>query len=177
MKLLLDLSLPEYSGKQCIYFWGHQGNNPKTCMSQWHDSRFIVDNVEYATAEHWMMAKKAELFGDVRMAKLIASSTDPREVKAMGRKVKNFSADLWDQYKYQIVVEGNIAKFKQNPDLSKYLLSTGNAILVEASPYDVVWGIGLNENDARKVSYKSWKGENLLGFALMDVRSELRNMK
>lgn len=176
MKLLLDLSLPEYSGKQFIYFWGHRGSN-KACCSQWYDSAFTVDDISYATAEHWMMAKKAELFGDHKMAVKIANSTDPREVKAFGRQIKNFSSDVWDQHKYQIVVKGNLAKFSQHHDLKEYLLSTGDAILVEASPYDKIWGIGLNESDARKVSYKNWKGENLLGFALMDVRTELRNMK
>ena len=171
MKLLLDLNLPEYKNKQYIYFWGHQGANKKTFLSQWYPSPFVVDGYTYATAEHWMMAKKAELFNDKSAFNQIVKSTDPREVKAMGRKIRNFDNTVWDENKYSIIVEGNIEKFNQNPLLKEYLLSTKDAICVESSPYDKIWGIGLNESDARKVNHTQWKGEYLLGFALMEVRS------
>ena len=171
MKLLLDLNLPEYKNKQYIYFWGHQGANKKTFLSQWHDSIIVKDNVTYATAEHWMMAKKAKLFNDMDSFRKIVKSIDPREVKAMGRSIKNFNGGIWNKHKYSIIVEGNIEKFNQNPIMKEYLLSTKDSILVESSPYDKIYGIGLNESDARKVNHTQWKGENLLGFALMEVRS------
>ncbi len=173
MKLLLDLSLPEYQGKQYIYFWGHQGRNMKTCLSQWYNSPFIVDGNTFATAEHWMMAEKAKMFSDDKSFYKIIQSSDPREVKALGRLIRNFNAQEWDEHKYSVIVEGNIEKFHQNPELKKYLLSTKDAILVEASPYDKIYGIGLNEHNALLVDHTQWKGENLLGFALMEVRSIL----
>lgn len=176
MKLLLDLDLPEYKNEPYIYFWGHQGKHPKTCLSQWYPSPFIVDGYKYATAEHWMMAQKALLFNDPGTFNKIIQSVDPREVKAMGRKIKGFDSAIWDDEKYYIIVEGNVEKFKQNPSLKDYLLSTNNAICVESSPYDKIYGIGLTEHDARGLSHHQWKGENLLGFALMEVRTILRDM-
>ena len=103
------------------------------------------------------------------------SASDPKSYKSLGRKIKGFDAAVWDSHKYNIVVEGNKAKFSQNPLLRNYLLSTGNAVLVEASPYDRIWGIGMYESQARSGSVDSWKGENLLGYALMEVRDWLNN--
>ena len=94
--------------------------------------------------EQYMMYKKTELFNDDRTAAEIMSVSDPKQIKALGRKVKNFREEIWNQYKFEIVVRGNILKFSQNKELKEFLLSTNDAVLVEASPYDKVWGGGLN---------------------------------
>jgi ribA/ribD-fused uncharacterized protein len=151
------------------FFWGHQpakdGRITKTCFSQW-----------YATAEHWMMAEKARLFGDAEVLAQILKTGDPREAKALGRKVSDFNDSVWNKNARSLVTEGNVAKFSQNEDLRNFLISTGDSVLVEASPYDRIWGIGLKSDDERAQHPKSWQGQNLLGFALMDVREQLNSL-
>lgn len=160
-----------------LLFWGHQpsceGNLTKTCLSQWWQSSFRVDAEEYFCMEQYMMAQKALLFKDAEIHAQIMQSKDPKAIKALGRKVKNFHEDVWSQKRYSIVVNGNYAKFIQDPMLKVFLLSTGNKILVEASPYDRIWGIGLAQNDPQAKNPHAWRGQNLLGFALMEVRDEL----
>lgn len=161
-----------------IYFWGHTPNPKKitaSCLSQWYDCRFEVEGVIYHTTEQYMMARKALLFNDEEIYRRIMSARTPAEYKKLGRAVRGFEAAKWDARKYDIVVEGNKAKFGQNPDLRDFLLSTGNAILVEASPYDSIWGIALDRERAMTGTPEQWKGENLLGFALMETRDALRN--
>lgn len=161
-----------------IYFWGHTPNPQKmsaTCLSQWYDCYFVVNGVCYHTTEQFMMASKALLFGDDEVHREIMTVYSPSDYKKLGRKVHGFNPELWDARKYDIVVEGNKAKFGQNPELKEFLLSTGDAILVEASPYDKIWGIGLDRETAMKGTVDQWKGENLLGCALMEVRDWLRS--
>ena len=165
---------------EIIYFWGHTPNlkkMTKSCFSQWYDVYFEVDGIQYHTTEQYMMASKARLFGDEDTLKEIMNATNPSEYKKLGRKVKGFEPTLWDEKKLDIVVEGNKAKFGQNPELKEYLLSTDDAILVEASPYDNIWGIALDRDTAINGKVDDWKGQNLLGCALMEVRDYLRNMK
>lgn len=121
-----------------------------------------------------MMAQKAILFEDHESARQIMSIADPKAIKALGRGVSGFDGEIWDRHKYNIVLEGLAMKFKQDPALARYLLGTGNAVLVEASPYDKVWGIGLAESSANASKPARWEGKNLLGFALMEVRENLR---
>lgn len=123
-----------------------------------------------------MMAQKAHLFGDDAVLGEIMQSRLPKQIKALGRKVQGFDSDVWDAYKYGIVLNGNLQKFAQNADLRAYLLSTGNAILVEASPYDDVWGIKMSADQARKSNPLEWCGQNLPGFALMEVRVMLKSI-
>ena len=118
--------------------------------------------------------QKALLFGDREVYDEIMAAESPDKYKKLGRKVRNFDSKVWDEKKYDIVVEGNKAKFSQNPVLMEFLLSTGDAILVEASPYDTIWGIGLDIETAKKGSVEDWKGENLLGCALMETRDWLQ---
>lgn len=163
-----------------IYFWGHTPNPKKitkSCFSQWYDVYFEIDGIQYHTTEQYMMASKARSFGHEDTLDEIMNATTPFEYKMFGRKVKGFEPTLWDEKKLAIVVEGNKAKFGQNPDLKEYLLSTGNAILVEASPFDKIWGIGMDRETALNSRVGDWKGENLLGCALMEVRDWLRNME
>lgn len=143
-------------------------------MSQWFPAPFIVDDVAYPTAEHWMMAGKAELFGDDEMLEAILTSRDPGKAKALGRKVRGFDPAVWKARCFDIVVEGNVHKFRQDPDLRAYLLATGDKVLVEASPRDVIWGIGLGPQNPKVQTPDAWRGRNLLGFALMEARSRLR---
>ncbi|MGG7470084.1 NADAR family protein [Chryseobacterium arthrosphaerae] len=158
-----------------LFFWGHivKDEITKACFSQWYPSKFEEDGVLYKTAEHYMMAEKARLFNDYEIAEEILQAKTPNQAKSLGRKVKNFDAQLWDEHKYEMVKKGNLLKFSQNQKIRKFLLSTGKKILVEASPYDKIWGIGMLETDHRAENPLLWNGENLLGFALMEVRDEL----
>ena len=157
-----------------LFFWGHTGTNPKRVLSQWYPCRFEVDDVVYNSAEQYMMAQKAVLFGDEETYKKILAASDPKEVKALGRQVKGFDEKIWETCCKAIVRTGNLAKFSQNKELAEFLLNqTGDAILVEASPYDKIWGIGMKEC-AAAYDPKNWQGKNLLGYALTEVRDMMR---
>lgn len=145
-------------------------------FSQWVKSNFVVDN-HYSCCEQFMMFKKAELFNDSDIMQEILDSSNPKEIKALGRKVKNFDNKIWNEHKRDIVFQANFAKFSQNSELKEELLSTKGTILVEASPYDNIWGVGLDESDSRINNPNTWKGENLLGFALTEVREYLLEHK
>jgi ribA/ribD-fused uncharacterized protein len=121
-----------------------------------------------------MMAEKARTFNDMDAYQKIMNAETPKEMKALGRQVRNFDAFVWNKRAKQVVVQGNIHKFSQNDDLLKFLLSTGDKVLVEASPYDKIWGIGMSERDYGVDNPHNWKGMNWLGFALMEARDELR---
>jgi ribA/ribD-fused uncharacterized protein len=155
-----------------LFFWGHQ-NPGRGYLSQWWPSPFTVDGTVYATAEHYMMAEKARLFDDEETAAAVIAATHPRRAKDLGRRVRDFDEQTWRDNRVAIVTKGNEHKFAQNKELLDYLLNTGDRILVEASPLDRIWGIGLTAQDPRAEHVESWKGENLLGFALMTVRSTL----
>jgi len=160
-----------------LCFWGHQpsknGETTKSCLSQWWIDDFTVDGVTYRSAEHWMMAGKAKLFNDQEILEKIIQAKTPAEAKKLGRKVRNFDSKLWNEHKYNIVKEGNIHKFSKNEDLKAFLLNTNDRILVEASPVDKIWGIGLEAKHPHAEQPYHWKGENLLGFALMEARDAL----
>jgi ribA/ribD-fused uncharacterized protein len=132
-----------------------------------------VEGVVYQTAEHWMMAQKAWLFNDEENVDRILACTSPAEAKKMGRLVKSFDPIRWDAHKYELVKQGNYHKFSQHPDLRAFLLGTNGSVLVEASPVDPIWGIGMAKTDENIYNPQRWKGENLLGFALMEVRDDL----
>lgn len=161
-----------------LFFWGHtpdhEGAITKSCFSQWWESPFEVDGCIFPTAEHYMMASKARLFGDHDTFHRILNAKHPKQAKDLGRGVMGFNESIWLEHRFDIVIAANEAKFRQNPKLSDFLLSTGERILVEASPVDRIWGIGLAANDANASSPQHWKGLNLLGFALMEVRDRLR---
>jgi len=174
----LDQEVEKGIQHEFLFFWGHtqknEGLTDKSCFSQWFSSPFTVDGVTYQTAEHWMMAKKAELFNDIEITKHILGSETPAIAKDFGRKVKKFDDKKWSKACFEIVVEGNIHKFSQRDELRIFLLNTGDKIIVEASPGDTVWGIGLSQEDPKAISPSTWRGENLLGFALMEVRDCLK---
>lgn len=161
-----------------IFFWGHtpaaDGSVTKTCFSQWWDCKFTVDGIEYRTAEQYMMARKAVLFGDEETRREIMAAKHPKQYKALGRKISGFKQDVWDENCREIVIKGNTAKFSQNEDLKAFLLNTKERVLVEASPYDKIWGIGMSADDPNAENPALWKGTNFLGFCLMEVRDILR---
>lgn len=160
-----------------LAFWGHTpktaGMIDKSCLSQWYDTKFVLDGVRYRSAEHYMMAQKALLFNDRAAYRGILNSPHPKQAKEIGREIKTFSEEIWVAQRFAIVVKGNLAKFSQNDELRTFLLSTENRVLVEASPVDQIWGVGLAADDVRISQPEQWRGLNLLGFALMKVRQEL----
>lgn len=162
-----------------IFFWGHQksknGSLTQSCFSQWWTSPFTVEGIKYNTAEHWMMAQKALLFGDKESFQKIILAKSPTEVKSLGRQVRYFNEEMWVSKRMEIVVQGTLHKFKQSQELTQFLVSTKGKILVEASPVDKIWGIGLAADNEKIENPKCWKGLNLLGFALMEVRDILTN--
>ncbi len=161
-----------------VHFWGHQSEPmglTSSCFSQWWDQHpFTVDGIEYKTAEHWMMVQKAKLFGDEDIVPKMIAATKPGKAKSLGRKVSNFDDAKWCANRSQIVAEGNYHKFSQHEDLKTYILQTGDKILVEASPTDTIWGIGMGKTNEFAKQPAKWRGLNLLGFALMDARDRIR---
>jgi hypothetical protein len=160
-----------------VFFWGHRpqrdGSIGSGCFSQWWPVAFTVDGLIFRSAEHYMMWRKALLFGDTESAGRIVAASHPRQAKMLGRRVRDFDEESWQRHRFGIVVDAGVAKFGQHDDLRGYLLGTGRRVLVEASPTDRVWGIGLSATDERAADPGQWRGLNLLGFALMQVRSTL----
>lgn len=161
-----------------VFFWGHEGARAnqvgKECLSQWYPSAFTVDGRRFPTAEHFMMYRKATLFGDEEVAAKVLTAPGPGAAKSLGRAVRGFDQGVWDAQRQEIVVIGNVAKFSQAADLRDFLGATGHRVLVEASPVDRIWGIGLAADDDDIDNPLQWRGLNLLGFALMEVRDQLR---
>ncbi len=163
---------------QFLHFWGHQPNRDgsvgKGCFSQWFPAPFELNGTRYATTEHYMMAAKAHLFDDEPIRQRILSAPTPAEAKKLGRKIRGFDDTAWQAHRSDIVVRGNLAKFRSHPPMQQFLLQTGDKVLVEASPVDAIWGIGLAEDHVNANRPSQWPGLNLLGFALMTVRQHLR---
>jgi hypothetical protein len=161
-----------------LFFWGHRpqrdGSVGSGCLSQWWPAEFTVDGVLFRTAEHYMMWRKATLFGDRPMAERILAARHPRDAKMLGRGVAGFDDRKWAAERFEIVVTGSVAKFGRHPSLREWLVGTGERVLVEASPTDRVWGIGLAASDERAADPARWRGLNLLGFALMQAREQLQ---
>ncbi len=162
-----------------LHFWGNKpqkdGSIGAGCLSQWWGGHtFREAGLYFTTAEHYMMAGKAKLFNDeANLAKILQASS-PAEAKKWGREVRGFDNKLWNQHRTEIVIAGNYLKFSQNEALKSYLLGTQDRVLVEASPVDQIWGIGLAKDDPRAHEPYAWRGKNLLGFCLMEVRDRLR---
>lgn len=160
-----------------IFFWGEKNNFG--FLSNFFPTEFEDGGVKFICSEQYFMKKKQELFDSTNssLAELILSSTEPRQIKQFGRMVKNFNEEVWSEHKYQIMYLAVKNKFLGNPELAKRLIDTGDKILVEASPYDRIWGIGMPATAAVKIPESDWPGENLLGQILMEVRDELILLK
>jgi len=150
-----------------VYFYG-------SCYSQWAMRDILIDGEEYNCAEQYMMAEKARLFKDEESLKIIMSSDSPATQKRQGRKVKNYDDNKWKEICREVVFKANYAKFTQHEDLKEKLLKTDDKIIVEASPYDALWGVALGPWDDKILDPKNWKGENWLGEAIMKVREKIR---
>ncbi len=163
-----------------VFFWGNQEKGSqisKSCFSQWYYCTFEEDSNHFISAEHYMMYQKAKLFGDSDACKKVLRASNPGEAKAIGREVVGFNQETWDEKRFEIVVNANLAKFGQNNELREFLINAGSRVLVEASPVDKIWGIGLAQDNSAAENPNNWKGLNLLGFALMEVRDQLRNQQ
>ena len=152
------------------YFFG--AANP---LSQWYISPFVYKKIEFNCCEQFMMYAKAKLFNDHEIAEKILAEKDPAKQKELGRKVRGFDEEIWKAKREQIVFIGNLNKFNQNPEAKQFLLKSGKSILVEASGYDTIWGVGLWEDDPLIKDPKNWKGLNLLGKALMRAREKFQH--
>lgn len=169
MKLHEDIDhLPH--NNHAIFFYG-------SVFSQWARSSFVLHGTKYSCAEQYMMACKARLFGDQEALRKIMASHDPSVQKAIGRQVKGFNAEAWEKVAKKLVTEANVAKFSQNEQLKEILLSTGEMMIVEASPTDCIWGIGLDQTDPRIFDLNSWRGHNWLGLCIMEARDIIRGRK
>ena len=133
------------------------------------------DGITYNCCEQYMMYQKAMLFGDRAMAEKIIAEPEPAIQKDLGREVQRFDSVLWDQHKLGIVWYGNFLKFSQHRDLRERLIATGDKILAEASPVDLVWGVGFKDSDDRILDCSNWTGGNLLGKVLMSVRMIMKD--
>ncbi len=176
MEQLLDAELAGDRLK-FVFFWGHtpqiEDKIGHHVFSQWWQAPFLADEIEYPTAEHFMMAEKARLFDDQPMLQEILQAATPAEAKALGRKVSSFDQDTWIEHRLDIVTRASIAKFDSTAELRAYLVGTGDRVLVEASPRDRIWGIGMGKNNEKASTPSAWRGRNLLGFALMQARAVL----
>jgi len=150
-----------------VFFWSG-------IFSQWFKSPFEIDGEKYSTAEQYMMYKKALLFEDEEVANAIMRTQNPREQKALGRKVRGFEWDVWESNCREYVYEANYAKFTQDQILLDEFISYGDREIVEASPKDYIWGIGLHYSDENCEDKYKWKGTNWLGEAIMRVRETLK---
>ena len=149
-----------------VFFWGG-------ICSQWYASEFQIDGQKYNCAEQYMMYKKALLFEDEEVANAIMRTQNPKEQKALGRKVRGFNKEKWEEVCREYVYEANYAKFTQNPKLLEELMSYGNREIVEASPYDKIWGIGLHETSPDIEDKSKWQGTNWLGEAIMRTKEQI----
>lgn len=160
-----------------VHFWGHRprpdGSLGRGCFSQWWPSPFEVDGRTFASAEHWMMWRKAVLFDDTERAEQVLAARSPAHAKALGREVRGFDEAVWAAHRWDVVVAGSVATFDADDALRAYLLATGSRVLVEASPVDRVWGVGLAADHPDADVPARWPGLNLLGFALMEARTVL----
>lgn len=155
-----------------IFFW-KQTEKPYGCFSNWYRSNFILEDIKFNCVEQYMMWKKAKIFGDDSKATEILSVVNPWEQKAKGREVKNFDKAVWDKVCKQVVYDACKAKFEQNTKMMDILLETEGCEIVEASPSDNIWGIGLAEDDRRALSKSTWKGSNYLGEVLTKLRKDI----
>ena len=154
-----------------VFFWHEYEEYGE--FSQWYKSDFTIEGVTYSTCEQYMMAQKALLFHDKEIYNKIMQSTSPKECKKLGREIKNFDDKIWKDKNEQIIYEGNYAKFSQNNDLKEKLISTGNKTLAEASPFDKIYGIGMDANNPDITNPSTWNGKNILGNVLMRIRDKL----
>ena len=151
----------------------HKPDEENGYLSNWFRSSFKTNGVVFSSVEQYMMYSKAIVFKDTEIARQILSTADVALIKALGRSVKNYNDNKWSGIRQIVVYEGLYEKFSQNEKLKKLLLSTGDAILAECAVRDMIWGIGLSMRDPDRLDQRKWRGQNLLGYALMMVREKI----
>lgn len=159
-----------------VYFWKGYLSNWNMISSFWWQAPDSMP-MKFNCGEQYMMFRKAIMFGDTETAIKIMQTYEPREQKDLGRQVKNYDDAIWSAKRFDIMVEGLYERFSQIEGIKEKLLATDDRILVEASPYDNIWGVGLEETDDAILDEKNWQGQNLLGKVLMEVRSKLKEGK
>lgn len=142
-------------------------------LSNWYLSDFTIDDHTFCSMEQYMMYQKAILFQDTKIAEQILQTNNQGKIKMLGRSIHNYDEIIWNGMRQIIVYKGLLAKFQQNEDLRQKLCNTGDAILAECAVQDRIWGIGLSMQDENRFHMTKWRGQNLLGFALMQVRNDL----
>lgn len=152
----------------------HNPEEEKGFLSNWYISKFEVAGRMFSSMEQFMMYQKAICFGDEVVAELILKSDDVAYIKELGRTVPGYNENVWNGMRQLIVYEGLVAKFSQNEELKERLLQTGDALLAECAVHDRIWGIGLSMKDEKRFDISQWRGENLLGYALMMVRNKIK---
>ncbi|MFK7031638.1 NADAR family protein [Flavobacterium oreochromis] len=150
------------------FFYGY--DHP---LSQWYTSNFVINDINFTSAEQWMMYSKAKLFNDSEKMIEILNELNPSNQRKLGRQIKSFKEDIWLSKRREIIYKGNYAKFSQNEDLKSFLKNTNKMILAEASPVDLIWGIGYSINNLERFDQNNWRGLNLLGEILMDIREKI----
>ena len=151
----------------------HNADEENGYLSNWYPSAFTLKGIDFSSMEQYMMYRKAICFDDDKVAAHILATEDVAEIKALGRLVSGYDENLWNGVRQIVVYEGLLAKFYQNPELKERLKSTGSAVLAECAVNDRIWGIGLSMRDPDRFDRTKWKGQNLLGYALMMVREKL----
>lgn len=151
----------------------HNPQEENGYLSNWYPSSFAIDGVTFSSMEQYMMYRKACTFHDHGTAAEILSTDDVARIKALGRQVAGYDDHCWNGVRQIIVYEGLLQKFRQNNDLQEQLRETGNALLAECAVQDCIWGIGLSMHDPNRLAPSRWKGQNLLGYALMQVREHI----
>lgn len=152
----------------------HNPDEENGYLSNWFISYFIVDDMKFSSVEQYMMYQKAICFCDTDIAEKIMQTNDVASIKSLGRSVSNYDDNVWSKVREKVVFDGLMAKFSQNIDLKKQLLETNDAILAECAVKDLIWGIGLSMKDPNRFDITKWRGKNLLGYNLMQVREKLR---
>ena len=151
----------------------HNPNEENGYLSNWYLSSFTVNGIAFSSMEQYMMHAKAICFGDEDIADRILETDNVAEIKALGRMVRNYNDHHWNGVRQISVYEGLYAKFSQNAELKTQLLATGDAVLAECAVQDRIWGIGLSMRDPNRLDSNAWRGQNLLGYALMMIRDKL----
>ncbi len=151
----------------------HNPDEENGYLSNWYPSCFMVDGDSFSSIEQFMMYRKAVCFCDNEIAEQILETDDAAYIKEFGRRVSGYDDHYWNGVRQIIVYEGLLAKFSQNDKLQEQLKATGNTVLAECAVKDRIWGIGLSMNDPDRFDRTKWKGQNLLGYALMMVRDRL----
>lgn len=155
----------------------HKPGEPNDYLSNWYYSEFILDGMRFNSVEQYMMYNKAITFGDTETAQKILNTNNFKLMRQLGREVHNYNDRVWSSIRYDVVKAGVLAKFSQNAGLAEKLLNTGNSLLAECAVRDRIWGIGLGMSNPDRFNPAMWKGQNLLGKVLMDVRNILNGQK